>query len=98
MTPSLSVIICLYNKRPYVARAVESVLGQSLRDFEIVVVDDGSTDGSAAELDRYRGDPRVRIVRQPNAGEGAARNRGLREMRSDLAAFLDADAAFLPDH
>jgi glycosyltransferase involved in cell wall biosynthesis len=98
MTPSISVIIPLYNKRGRIARAVQSALSQTLRDCEVIVVDDGSTDGSAAELDQYRADPRLRIVRQSNAGVSVARNRGLREMRSGLGAFLDADDVFLPGH
>lgn len=98
MTPAISVIIPLYNKRPYIARAVESVFAQTFADFELIVVDDGSTDGGAAELEPYQADSRLRIVCQQNAGGGAARNRGMRESHAPLIAFLDADDEFLPTH
>jgi glycosyltransferase involved in cell wall biosynthesis len=98
MSPAISVVIGLYNKRPYIARAVESVFSQSITDLELIVVDDGSTDGGPAELDLYRTDSRLRIICQANAGNGAARNRGMRESYAPLIAFLDADDAFLPGH
>jgi hypothetical protein len=92
-----SVIIPLYNKAPYVQRALDSVLAQSLRDFELIVVDDGSTDAGDEIVARCR-DPRVRLIRQTNAGPGAARNRGLREAKGELVAFLDADDEWLPEY
>lgn len=98
MNPAVSVIVPLYNKRRYVARAVQSALQQTVRELELIVVDDGSTDGSIEELARFRGDQRLRIVRQDNAGVSAARNRGVREARAELCAFLDADDIFLPQH
>ena len=91
-----SVIIPLYNKAPYVQRALNSVLAQSLRDFELIVVDDGSTDAGAEIVTRCR-DPRVRLIRQANAGPGAARNRGLRVATGEFVAFLDADDEWLPE-
>jgi hypothetical protein len=93
--PAVSVIVPLYNKQTHVARTLQSVLAQDWTDFEIVVVDDGSTD-SGPEHVLACGDPRIRLIRQPNAGPGAARNRGLRESRGLLAAFLDADDEWLP--
>ncbi len=96
--PTISVIIPLYNKGAYVGRAVESALSQSTSPFEVLVIDDGSTDDGPARLKAYAGDPRLRLIRQANGGEGAARNRGLSEMRGDVAAFLDADDEWLPGH
>ena len=80
----------LYNKAPYVRKAVESVVGQTYADWELVVVDDGSTDGGG-EVVQAAGDPRVRLLRQENAGVGAARNRGVAESTAHLVCFLDAD-------
>ena len=91
----VSVIIPLYNKAPYVRRALDSAAAQTFRDFELIVVDDGSTDEGARVVEDY-GDGRVRLVRQPNAGPGAARNRGIAEARGELLAFLDADDAWTP--
>ena len=86
-----SVIMPLYNKAPYVRKAVESVVGQTYDDWELVVVDDCSTDGSAAVVEQIV-DPRIRIVRlEENGGVGAARNRGVAESTAPYICFLDAD-------
>lgn len=90
-----SVIMPLYNKASYVRKAVESVVGQTYRDWELIVVDDGSTDGGG-DIVTAIADPRIRLVRQENAGVSAARNRGValsREaaFRSPYICFLDAD-------
>jgi glycosyltransferase involved in cell wall biosynthesis len=92
-----SVVVPLYNKRLYVCRAVDSVLSQSFRDFELIVIDDGSTDGSHETLADIS-DSRMRLIRQNNAGQGAARNRGVEEARADWIAFLDADDMWLSGH
>jgi glycosyltransferase involved in cell wall biosynthesis len=90
--PLVSVVMPVYNGERYLAEAIDSVLGQDYRRREIVVVDDGSTDGSAA-IARARG---VLYVRQPNQGVAAARNAGLAAARGTLIAFLDQDDVWLP--
>ncbi len=87
--PAVSVIIPAYNREHTLARAVDSVLDQSFRDFELILVDDGSTDGTTALAKQYSG--RIRYIRQENRGVSAARNRGIRESRSSRVAFLDSD-------
>jgi glycosyltransferase involved in cell wall biosynthesis len=91
----VTVIIPLYNKARSINRALDSVFQQTFQNFEVVVVDDGSTDEGAGIVAQIR-DPRLRLVRQTNAGPGAARNRGLTESHAKYAAFLDADDEWLP--
>ena len=93
----ISVVIPLYNKAGQVVQTLRSVLGQTFDRFEVVIVDDGSTDGSADEV-RSVHDERIRIVSQRNAGVSAARNRGIAEARYDLIAFLDADDEWMPTY
>ncbi len=92
-----SVIIPLYNKEPHVKRALDSVINQTVQDFEIIVVNDGSTDKSADVVKTFS-DARIRLINQKNAGVSVARNRGINEAKSELIAFLDADDEWMPDY
>jgi glycosyltransferase involved in cell wall biosynthesis len=93
--PTISAIIPCYNGAKFLRSTLDSVLAQTMPACEILVVDDGSTDESAA-IAASCGPP-VRLIRQPNQGESVARNRGIDEARGDWAAFLDADDLWLPE-
>lgn len=93
----ISVVIPLYNKEISIAHTIECVLAQTYHDFEVVVVDDGSTDRSA-EIVKQFSDPRIRLVSQSNGGVSAARNTGIREAKSEYIAFLDADDEWQSGH
>lgn len=95
----VSVIIPVYNAEKYLRRCVESVLGQSYGDLELVLVDDGSTDSSGAICDEYAScDVRVRVVHQENRGVSAARNAGLRVATGEYVVFVDSDDSVLSDY
>jgi glycosyltransferase involved in cell wall biosynthesis len=94
--PSVSVVLPTYNRAPLLGRAIRSVLGQSYADFEVIVVDDGSTDGTAEVVAGFP-DPRVRYAALAcNRGAGAARNVGIRMARGKFLAFQDSDDEWLP--
>ena len=93
----VSVIVPLYNKQRWIRRALSSIAGQSFTDFELLVVDDGSSD-RGREIVRDFPDSRIRLIEQPNAGPGAARNRGIDEAKGEILAFLDADDEWLPNY
>lgn len=88
--PEVSVIIPAYNIAPFIAFAVESVLTQDFTELEVIVVDDGSTDGTAAELSRFH-DDRLKVMKQDNAGEARTRNIGIERTSAPFVAFLDGD-------
>ena len=93
-----SVVIPLYNKAHTIGDTLASVLNQDLRDFEVVIVDDGSTDGGPQIIRSHFDDPRIRMIHQKNLGAGGARNRGVAEARYDLVAFLDGDDLWHPGY
>ncbi len=95
----VTVLITTYNRKEIVREAVESALGQTLRNIDVLVVDDGSTDGTAGDLtDRYGHDPRLRIVGRPNGGAPAARNTGLDHAHGEFLALLDSDDLWEPGY
>lgn len=93
----ISVVIPLYNKSQWIVGTIQTVLNQRFQDFEIVVVDDGSTDDGPSKV-KSIDDCRIRLVCQSNAGVSAARNRGIEEARGEFIAFLDADDEWHPDY
>lgn len=92
---SISVVIPTYNRGPKIAATLESVFAQTLAPLEIIVIDDGSTDGTADWIEAHYGD-KIRVVRQANGGVARARNRGLNEARGEFIAYLDHDDRWLP--
>src|SRR5688500_43296 len=96
MSPRVSVVIPAYQEGWCGGAAVSSVLWQTFEDLEIVVVDDGSTDATAAVVEALDGP--ITLVQQENAGVAAARNRGIAAARGELIAFLDADDLLFPEH
>ena len=92
MEPIVSIIVPVYNAEATLPRCVESILNQEFRDFELLLIDDGSPDGSGALCDGYAaGDSRVRVFHVPNGGVSAARNLGLDHARGEYLQFLDSD-------
>ena len=96
-TPSLqvSVVVPTFNRREVLPRALDSILAQIFSDWELIVVDDGSTDGTAEMVERNYAD--ARLLRQENRGVSAARNAGIAAAKGDWVAFLDSDDAWLPE-
>lgn len=97
-TPLASVVIPVYNVEQFLAECVDSVLNQTMQDFEIILVDDGATDSSGAICDDYgHRDPRIRVIHQKNRGLSAARNTGLDAASGEYVYFLDSDDYIVPD-
>ena len=95
--PVISIIIPTFNRARYVAQAVESVFAQTFTDLEVIVIDDGSTDGTRKRLASFSDSPRFQYVYQANAGRSAARNRGIAKARGEFLLFLDSDDWLLPN-
>lgn len=92
-----SVIIPLYNKANFVRKTIESVLDQSFKDFEVIIINDGSTDNGLAVVNKIN-DPRIRIFSKENGGVAVARNFGIEKSQNEYIAFLDADDLWFPDY
>lgn len=99
LKPLISVIMPVFNTEAYVGEAVDSVIMQRYPNWELLLVDDGSTDGSALICDRYaKGDSRISVYHIPNSGVSAARNFGIEHARGEFLSFLDSDDLLRPDH
>ncbi len=97
MKPLFSIIIPLYNKEAFIENTLKNVFEQTFTDFEIIIVNDGSTDNSLARLEKYK-DDRLKLIDQKNQGAAAARNTGISNAKSNLIVFLDADDIWMPNH
>ena len=96
--PRISIILPVFNGEKYLAAAIESVIAQTIRDWELLIIDDGSKDNSPAICDDYAAkDTRIRVFHQPNGGVNSARAKGVDNATGEFLAFLDADDRFVPD-
>lgn len=93
-----SIVIPLYNKEKHICDAVESVLKQTYEGFELIIIDDGSTDHGFQAISNYIHDKRVQVFQQENAGVSSARNNGISHARNEYICFLDADDLWMPNH
>lgn len=97
MKPAISIIVPAYNTGKYIDLCIKSILNQTFTDFEVIIVDDGSTDDTSAICDKYAAeDPRIRVIHQKNGGVSAARNKGLDEARGEFVSFCDSDDYYHP--
>ena len=97
--PLFSIIMPVYNRESFLPRSIESVLQQTYSDYELICIDDGSTDGSSKIIQGYsKKDPRIKYVHQTNKGRCLARNIGLKHARGHWACFLDSDDFYFPNH
>lgn len=97
--PKVSIIVPLYNKAPYITKALESIASQTYQDWECIIVNDGSTDDSLLKIEDFRlknEDSRFIVINQENAGVSVARNRGIEESKGEYVCFLDADDWWSP--
>ena len=94
----ISVVIPLYNKAHTIVNTLTTVINQTFKDFEVIIVNDGSTDNGVEVIKSNFNDARIRIINQENAGVSAARNRGVKEAQGDWIAFLDADDEWMPKY
>lgn len=92
----VSVILCVYNEEKFIRKAIESILNQSLTDFELIIVNDGSTDNTLGIIESYD-DDRIQLINQSNTGLGASRNKAINIAEGEFMTFLDGDDWFSPD-
>ena len=93
----VSVIVPVYNVSPYLREALDSVINQTYKELEIIIVDDGSTDGSASIYEEYAAsDPRIKLIHQANKGLSGARNTGLEHATGEFVSFIDSDDSISP--
>ena len=99
MKPFFSVIIAVYNRENHIAKAIESLLAQSFQNWEAIIVDDGSKDGTLNIINQYKHDNRIQIVvLDENEGVASARNKGIQFAKGDYLTFLDSDDWYKPNH
>jgi glycosyltransferase involved in cell wall biosynthesis len=93
----VSIVVSCYNYAHYLETCVNSILSQTYTDFEVIIVNDGSTDNTSEVVERWTTEPRIRYIEQANAGQATAKNVGVNHARGDYVAFLDADDYWQPD-
>ena len=97
-SPKISVILSAYNEEKFIRKAIESVINQTLKDIEIIIINDGSTDSTLSIINGYANeDSRIVVVDQENIGLGAARNKGMKMANGEYITFLDGDDWFRKD-
>lgn len=94
--PLISIVTPTYNRSKFLPEAIDSVLGQTYDNFELLIIDDGSTDDTRVLIEAYQKDPRIRYFYQSNQGQSVARNKGIAESSGEFICFLDSDNAWLP--
>lgn len=95
--PTVSIVMAAYNAGAYIEQAIASIIAQTYSNFEILIVNDGSTDNTDAVVEKFHSDRRVRYIRQANAGQTAAKNKGIKESQGTFIAFCDADDFWHPE-
>ena len=96
--PLISIIVPVYNVKNYLEKCLQSICGQTYKNLEIILIDDGSSDGSGELCDLFaQRDGRIKVIHQTNAGQSAARNRGLAVAQGELLGFVDSDDWIEPD-
>ena len=93
----VSIITPVFNAFPFISQTIDSVLNQTYQHWELILVDDGSTDGSYKKIEPYLTDSRIKYIHQANQGQGKARNTGIKASKGDFIAFLDSDDLWVPE-